>query len=179
MAVVAVIGAGALGLDGSRLPTMGLQLGVLDGLLALAAVALVIYVQGLPPRIAQHVGIGRRSREWEFDRRLHLYRERLDASLRHYPSSRDWPSYRRWRAQVLRDGHVLVARMKGMHAPDDGWAGVRDDYVDLYSEILARIALDDEPDDAYTSLRGGEIKQRANILRLEYRASADALIGRR
>ena len=125
-----------------------------------------------------YIPIGRRSREWEFDRRLHAYRERLDRSLGSYPPTRDWSNYRRWQANVLRDGRVLLTKMKRLAPPDDDWAGIRDDYVDLYSGILGLISHDDLPDDDYTSQRGLELRQRADILRLKYRASADALLGR-
>lgn len=179
MVFAAVVGAGALALDVAKLPSVGVQLGVLEMALAVVAVTIVIYVQGLPPRIARHVGIGRRSREWEFDRRLHTYQDKLDTALLGYPSTRDWPHYRRWQANVLRDGRMLMGKMKGLTAPNDAWAGVRDDYIDLYSGILALIAHDELPDDDYTAQRGLELRQRADILRLKYRASADALTGRR
>jgi hypothetical protein len=179
MVFLAVVGVVALALDVSKLPTIGLQFGVLDAALAVVAAVVVIDVQGLPPKVARYIPIGRRSREWEFDRRLHAYRERLDRSLGTYPPTRDWSNYRRWQATALRDGRALLAKMKRLAAPDDAWAGVRDDYIDLYSGILTLIAHDDLPDDDHTSQRGLELRQRADILRLKYRASADALLGRR
>jgi hypothetical protein len=178
MVFVAVIGAAALALDVSKLPTIAVQFGVLDAALAVVAAAAVIYVQGLPPRIARYIRVDRRSREWEFDRRLHAYREQLDAALLGYPTSREWATYRRWQAGVLRGGGMLVGNMKRISAPDDAWAGIRDEYIDLYSGILALIGHDDPPDNDYTSKRGLELRQRADILRLKYRASADALMGR-
>ena len=122
MAFLAVIGGGALALDVSRLPAVEVQVGVLDLGLAIVAATAVTYVQGLPGPIARYVGIGRRSREWEFDRRLHVYRKKLDAALLRYPSSRDWPAYRDWQSRVLRDGHRHLAGMRGLHPPDDEWA---------------------------------------------------------
>jgi uncharacterized membrane protein (UPF0136 family) len=179
MIFLGVVGATALALDVSKLPTIGLQFGLLDAALVVLAAVAVLDIQGLPPRIARYVPIGRRSREWEFDRRLHAYREKLDRSLGSHPPTGDWSDYRRWQANVVRDGRALLAKMKRLAAPDDAWAGVRDDYIDLYSGILTLIAHDDPPDSDYTSERGLELKQRADILRLKYRASADALLGRR
>lgn len=70
----------------------------------------------------------------------------------------------------------MLKRMRGLHAPDDDWAGIRDDYIDLYRSIFALIANDDPPDDAYTLRRGTEIKEREDRLRTSYRLEAASLL---
>jgi hypothetical protein len=63
-----------------------------------------------------------------------------------------------------------------MSAPDPDWQSVRDDYVALCKGIFAGIAHDQPPDDKHTLRVGQEIKERADSLRVEYRASARALM---
>jgi hypothetical protein len=63
-----------------------------------------------------------------------------------------------------------------MHPPDEDWASVRDDYVELYDWILTGIANDDTPDDARTQRQGKEIKERADRLRIAYRADAALIL---
>jgi hypothetical protein len=147
-----------------------------DLLLVLVLVVAGAEAFGLPRPLAMRLGIGFRSRAWEFDHRIYRYKERLDRLLLAYPSPPDWTRYRRWQSRVARDGRVLLRKMASLHAPDGDWASVRDDYVGLYDGILTGIANDHPPDDPQTFERGTEIALRADRLRITYRAEAESLL---
>jgi hypothetical protein len=176
-AVAALIAALLLVKGLVQLPSVSWRLGVLDVALAGLIVLLAADVQGLPPSIAHRVRFGYRSHEWEFDDRLHLHKEALDRILTSYPDGEDWATYTSWKARAIPRGLSTLRRMRAMNAPDANWQSVRDDYVALYEGILAGIAHDQPPDNKYTLRVGQEIKERADSLRVEYRASARALMG--
>lgn len=163
-----------LAFDVLRYPQTTLQVGLFDVVLLFVVIAMIAHVQGLPISIARRLRIGLRSREWEFDRRLHIYREQLDTELSSYPSSRDWSEYGRWKRRTLSRGGKLLSGMRSLGPPDESWAHLRDGYVDLYDEILGRINVDDPPDDTYTMVRGTELKNEAAALRIQYRQAAHA-----
>jgi hypothetical protein len=177
LAVLAAVAVGLLLLDIARFRTVHVQVDVLDVILIAIAIGVVVHVQGLPYPVARRVGIGWRSREWEFDRGLHICREQLDKVLLAHPSSADWAVYRRWQTDALRTGLRVVKKMESLSPPDDAWAHLRDDYVDLYKQILSLLANDEPPDDEYTTIRGTELRRRADALRLRYREAARAARG--
>jgi hypothetical protein len=152
------------------LPAIDTRFGPIELSLLILVLLLLADVQGLPRRLAAKLRFGLRSREWEFDRRLHIYREQLDSLLLAYRTSQDWSVYRRWQASVRRTGPQLVKRMRSLRPPDADWGQVRDEYADLYERIIALIDRDQSPDDELTLIRGTELKQLADRLRLKYRA---------
>lgn len=162
----------------SSLPTVEVRFGPIELSLLVLVLLLLADVQGLPGPLAAKLRFGLRSREWEFDRRFHIYREQLDGLLLTYRTSEDWSVYRRWQASVLQIGPRLVKRMRSLQAPDGEWAQVRDDYADLYERIIALVSRDESPDDELTLVRGTDLKQNADRLRLKYRAEMRKLLDR-
>ena len=160
------------------LPAVDTRFGPIELLLLVLVLLLLADVQGLPRPLAAKLRFGLRSREWEFDRRFHIYREQLDGLLLTYRTSRDWSVYRRWQATVLRTGPQLVNRMRSLQAPDDNWAQVRDDYANLYERVIGQVGRDEPPDDELTLIRGTELKRNADRLRLKYRAEMRGLLDR-
>jgi len=178
-AVAAIVAGVALLRDLVQLPEVSWRIGILDIVLAGLVAVLVADVKGLPLSIARRVGLGFRSREWEFDDQLHRYKEALDRILMSYPHSAAWPEYVSWKLDALRRVSPTLRRMTAMRAPDVEWDRLRDDYVALYEGIFANIAHDEPADNVHILRVGQEIKERADRLRVEYRASAHALIAGR
>jgi len=177
--VPAIVGFTVPLLNLVHLPRVAIEFGAVDALLLVLVLLLVADVQGLPAPVARRTGYGIRSHQWEFDRRFHDYRADLDRLMLSYPAQPDWPSYRRWKADLLRRGPKLIARMRSLREPDGAWGDIRDEYVNLYEEILARVANDEYPDDNYSQRRGTELKQRADALRLRYRTEVRAAASRK
>ena len=163
----------------ARIPVVEFGVGPLELALFILLVLLVADVQGLPRPMAARMHFGLRSREWEFDRRLHIYREHLDHLLLSYRSASEWSVYRRWQRSAFGRGRRLVAQMRSLGAPDDQWALLRDVYATLCERIILRIAQDQPPDDDATLREGRELKRRADELRLKYRSEMQALTTRR
>lgn len=155
-----------------RLPSIRLELAWGDLVLLGTVVAAYFNVVGFPRAYVRAFPSGYRSSEWDFDMRLYDEKDHLDRLLLEYRSSEDWNVYRRWQAKVLKRGGKILGGLKTMRAPTADWAAVRDGYVDLYGDILGRIVRDEPPDDADTLRRGTELKERAERLRMAYRAAA-------
>jgi hypothetical protein len=171
-----LIGAGivavSLAWDLSRWPTTQAQVGQPEVTLAAVAVYAYFNLVGFPRLVVRHLRVGYRSAKWDFDRRLHNEKARLDSLLLEYRSSEDWDVYRRWRQKVLARGGRILRHMTTMKAPSADWAAVRDGYVQLYRDILDRIERDEEPDDIDALRRGTAVKNHADVLRIAYRTEA-------
>lgn len=145
-------------------PRVIIGVGAGDVVLLLGLVAVVAAVHGLPPTIARRINYGYRSREQEFDRRFFGYKRKIDAALAAYPSPPIEATYRPWQTRTIAIGTRVLKQMRRLDAPDAEWSALRDDYVDGYSEILRRIAHDEEHDAEEIVRQGTELKERAEAL---------------
>lgn len=168
--IPALAGVGVIALNLRTLPSLGMRSLWFELLLALLVGVLLADVQGLPRPLAARLRFGWRCREWEFDRQLQRSRAQLDRSLLGQGVSDDWEAYRRWQASVHRKAPRLVKRLRALKAPSQGWASVRDDYADLYEQIVGRIERDEAPDDHQTLARSAALIEKTNRLRAEYRS---------
>ena len=158
--------------DLTMLPLIRVDVAWRELALLVAVVFAYWNVVGFPRAYVRFFKSGYRSREWDFDMRLYDQKDRLDQLLLEYRSSKDWNVYRRWRQKLLNRGGRILSDLRAMKAPTRDWADVRDGYVDLYGEILARVFRDEAPDDIETIRRGTELKERAEGLRIAYRLIA-------
>lgn len=132
---------------------------------------------GLPTPVARRLGIGLRSRQWEFDVAMYDIVKGFADLLSAYPGPELVADDQAWRRRALCEGHRLVARLNRLHPPDEGWAQLRDGYRVLYQAILADLASADHARRSEEfGIRAKEIEKRHAELRQRYRAEAAAIL---
>ena len=115
--------------------------------LALAVVVAVVAAEaiGLPEPVAKRLGVGLRSREWEYDRALARLLRPLNEVLAQAPADTRDPEFEGWRERFLRNGRERLDQLRRHHAPDPEWAALARSYADIYGEIVERISRDPSP----------------------------------
>jgi hypothetical protein len=153
-------------------PTFGLAEAA--GVLLTAVIAAEAF--GLPTPIARRVGVGLRSKEWEFDRTLaHLLRQLNGEIERAQAASQIEPGLA-WRERLRHAGQRGLARLIRLRAPDDNWADLAKLYARIYEDLI----------DVYVGERGdtmeAEIAERSSLaaaerarLRAQYKAEIERL----
>jgi hypothetical protein len=153
-------------------PTFGLAEAA--GVLLTAVIAAEAF--GLPTPIARRVGVGLRSKEWEFDRTLaHLLRQLNGEIERAQAASQVEPGLA-WRERLRHAGQRELARLRRLRAPDDNWADLAKLYARIYEDLI----------DIYGGERGdtmeAEIAERSSLaaaerarLRAQYKAEIERL----
>jgi hypothetical protein len=104
------------------------------GLLLAAAAAAEAF--GLPDPIAQRLGIGLRSREWEFDRSISDVLQSLNDLIDREPPHEDLGARAAWVRQLRRVGERRLSRLARLHPPDDRWAMLAGDYSQIYRKLI-------------------------------------------
>lgn len=150
----------------------------LIGLLDLP-VALVVFVMaaeaiGLPAPVATRLGVGFRSRAWEYDRALYRAIADIERSLSGQPG-RGGPAHRLVRARPPHDGRRLMARLRALRAPGEDWGRLTDQYSDAYQAWFD--AIDKPSTDRFAELeqRLSALHREREQLRAKYRAEASQL----
>lgn len=147
-------------------------------LLAVNAI-LAAEVFGLPAGLASRIGIGLRSREWEFDQTLSELLKPLDRGLQERPVGGGPDTITNWRARVLHDGRVRLRRLARLRPPNRAWSRLTEIYGRIYSAHLDAIEREDQAD-VLTSI--APLTHWANAeherLRTAYRAESEHLIQR-
>ena len=176
-AILAGIWLVALVLTGSA--GHGLEaIGLADGLLVIVLIYLLVEAFGLPRSVADRLKIGRRSREWEFDRALRRAVEPFNRIMAEHPGVDDIGSYERWRARLLRETPRIARRIRRLHAPTTEWRSLADRYADLSEEVAAAYREGRDPSDRVLTA-GASLLAERDRLRQAYRAGASHVAGDR
>jgi len=177
LAAVAALGLAFAALTG-RLDASSWNVDLIDMIITSGVVLLGAQLWGLPLPIARRLGIGLRSREWEFDRKLYPIVAEFRELLLDYPGPTPISANQAWAAKVVANGDRLLVRLRSLTPPDANWDGLRNDYVALYEAILAGLLMETAEDQEALKVRSREIERRHGELRREYRARAEAILGR-
>ncbi len=90
------------------------------GLLLAAVIAAEAF--GLPIPIARRVGLGLRSKAWEYDRKLADLLRQLNDELERAQAASQTEAGMAWRERLRREGHRRLVRLRQVRAPDENWA---------------------------------------------------------
>jgi hypothetical protein len=169
---VGVIGfvIGALAWFGGRAKTVG----PFDLVLAACLFVVVAEAVGLPAPLAKRLGVGFRSREWEYDRALARVIARIQ-ELSRLPAQGGCPGPRS-EPRTHDDQRRLIARLRALRAPDERWRQLTDAYADAYEawfEIVEASAFD-RLGDLEATIRA--LHAERERLRAEGRARAAAIL---
>lgn len=141
--------------------------------LVLAAVA-AAEALGLPDPIAQRLGIGLRSREWEFDRSISEALQALNDLIGREPLRANRAAWAAWGHQLRRIGERRLSRLVRMHAPDDRWAMLARDYSQIYRELIElRVGEADHEAADRVAVRITRATAQRGQLRAAYRADIE------
>jgi hypothetical protein len=153
-----------------------LNIGLDDVGLALLAVVVAAEAFGLPSPIARRIGIGLRSREFEYDRTLSDLLLPLNELIEHEPPRDRAEARSAWQAQLVRDGGRRLLRLERLRAPDDEWAALTASYALIYATLLRLHAGQSRPaerNDVAEMVRATTSERER--LRAKYRSEAAAL----
>lgn len=145
--------------------------------------ALVVFVVaaealGLPAPVAKRLGVGFRSRAWEYDRALArvvspLYEPLFGES----PPDPGRDAAAPVRERRVRDGRRQVARLRALRAPDEDWRSLTNRYADAYEAVLEAVASASASSDrAELERRILLLHRERDRLRAKYRAEAAQLL---
>ena len=159
------------GVDTSASPTIP------DALLAATGGVAAAEAFGLPRWLAARLGIGLRSREWEFDRTLTDLLRPLNRRLEARPVEVQPTALGNWRSGVVKDGRATLARLAQLTPPNEEWGAMAATYAEVYGALLD--AVNNESHDAFAPSIG-TLTHAANLererLRESYRAESERLI---
>lgn len=167
--------AGREGFSPSLTPVLPLDAG-------LAAIACLLAAQafGLPLPLARRLGLGLRSREWEYDGRLFAVLGEFNRLLEAYPGKDDAQANQHWGRTVLDRGPALVVRLRKMPVPNPAWGELTREYADLYELILRNLSEGERPERrAMIDEQGRALQDRREALRREYRQTAKRILSGR
>ncbi len=173
-ASVALVGL-AIGLLVPRSGLFEARFTLFDALLVLAGIGLAAEVIGLPWPIARRIGIGLRSRAWEFDGALYRALAPLNERLNSAPDPSDVVAYGQWKVDTIRFGREIVRRVGRMRAPDSDWSDLRDRYSEVYGMLLDALERGDTSGKAEIRRLTEVVDLQRAALRRKYRAEAAAL----
>lgn len=132
---------------------------------------------GLPRSLAARLGIGLRSRDWEFDRKLSDLLRPLEPVLDgREPETRD-EAFGNRRSAVVDDGRARLTALARLKPPDDRWRALTSTYATILRARLDAIQGDPPgaaPPSIVQMTKAAEIERER--LRASYRAEADRLI---
>lgn len=132
---------------------------------------------GLPRPLAVRLGIGFRSRQWEYDRKLTALLGPLNLRLGLRPGSEPSGDMTAWRTAVMKDGRARLQRLKRLQPPDDPWRALTTSYASIYTAILDLIDEGDTVTDPQTvASMTGAANQERERLRASYRSEAASLL---
>lgn len=132
---------------------------------------------GLPRPLAVRLGIGFRSRQWEYDRTLTALLGPLNVRLGIRPESELSGDMTAWRTAVMKDGRARLQRLKRLQPPDDPWRALTTSYASIYTAILDAIAEGDTVSDPQTvASMTSAANQERERLRARYQSEAAALL---
>lgn len=141
--------------------------------LVLAAVA-AAEALGLPDPIAQRLGIGLRSREWEFDRSISDVLQSLNDLIDREPPHEDLGARAAWVRQLRRVGERRLSRLARLHPPDDRWAMLAGDYSQIYRKLIELHSGEEDHEAADgVAVRIGRATAQRDQLRAAYRADIE------
>jgi hypothetical protein len=144
------------------------------GMLLTAAVAGEAF--GLPTPIARRVGVGLRSKEWEFDRTLADLLRQLNGEVERAQAASQVEAGIAWRERLRREGERGLARLRRLRAPDDNWAELAKLYVRIYEDLIDVYGgeRDDTTEAVITERSSLAAAERAR-LRARYKAEIERL----
>lgn len=156
---------------------MGFPVTIVDVLIGLVVAFATVEVVGLPTRIAVQLGVGLRSRHWEYDRSLTALLHPLNVKLAERPDGESPVEEMRWRADVLRDGRARLLRLGRLQPPDDEWRAMTKTYADIYRIHLDAIAnYDSDVDPRWANAMTETADQERERLREQYRLEAGSIL---
>lgn len=142
------------------------------GLVAAIGV-LVADMVGLPDGVARWTGIGRRSREWEFDRQLFATYAPLNERLEAAPD-RDDPAHGPWARDTVQYGRSVVRRAAGLVPPNREWAELSGRYQIVYEAMLEALERGDQSLNSETEALSNTLARDRAALRQKYRRAGRA-----
>ena len=128
--------------------------------------------------MANRLGIGLRSREWEFDRKLHRLLEPINQAINAEPRSGSAPERDAWQHRLLSDIDVRLERLDRLRAPTEEWSTVAAAYHDVYESIADVYRTGEDPTSrAEIKTRSAAVTARREALRTAYREGAANRLG--
>jgi hypothetical protein len=91
---------------------------------------------GLPLPIARRIGIGLRSRQFEYDRALSDLLLPLNEQIEREPLGVQTVARAAWLARLVRDGGKRLSRLERLKAPDEDWATLTATYLRIYGALI-------------------------------------------
>lgn len=132
---------------------------------------------GLPRSLAARLGIGLRSRDWEFDRKLSDLLRPLEPVLHgREPETRD-EAFGNRRSAVIVDWRTTLTALAHLKPPDDRWRALTSTYATILRARLDAIQGDPSgtaPPSIVQMTEAADIERER--LRASYRAEADRLV---
>jgi hypothetical protein len=147
-----------------------------DGLIFVVGLFAAAEAFGLPRGLAVRIGIGLRSREWEFDRKLADLLGPLDLLLEGHPPGIGEEASRDRDNAPIEDGRARLEALARMKPPDDDWRALTSKYATIYAAHLDA-ARRNPPSAVPPSIvqLAEEAAMELERLRVLYRADADRL----
>jgi hypothetical protein len=129
-----------------------------------------------PDPVARRIGIGLRSRQWEYDRALRELLQPLNELMRHDRQNRAAEAKAAWLNALARDGGRRLERLRHLKPPDDEWAALPATYGESYATVMRLYRDGGSPDEwAAIEQQNREVTAERERLRAKYRSAAAEL----
>jgi hypothetical protein len=156
--------------------TTSIQVDIGDAMVFVVGVVAAAEAFGLPRRLAAPLGLGLRSRQWEFDRKLADLARPLGPLLEGLSLDAGEGGLSGWDSAAVEDGRARLAAIARLKPPDERWRALTTSYLKIYGAYLDSIESSSpghvSPSvEAMTKAADEELQQ----LRASYRADADRL----
>lgn len=142
---------------------------LVDVALIVSALLMLAEAIGLPPAWSRRLGVGWRSREFEFDRRLQRLADEFNRLIER-PENR-----RAGGAELSREGRAIAARMARLESGNAAWSQLARDYAAYVEVCITAVEEGSMARDALVA-RAASLQERRDALRRGYTAEADRLL---